>query len=261
MYFYYRRFLTQVHQRLRPRNYLEIGVRNGGSLALSRCRSVAIDPAYSITAELNAPVSLFRTSSDEYFARADPLQPTDGQPFDLTFIDGLHLFEFALRDFINAERHSSNRGVIIFDDVLPRTVDEAARVRHTHAWTGDVYSVLGVIAKYRPELSVITIGTQPTGLLMITGLDPTSTVLTDHYHEILREFRHADPQPVPEHLLDRLAIAPPQKVLDSGLLELLGNADPATSSADLRQQIADVVSANVGRAYAPGEPVGATFEG
>jgi hypothetical protein len=253
MYFYYRRFLSQVHQRLRPRNYLEIGVRNGGSLSLSRCRSVAIDPAYSITAELNAPVSLFRTSSDEYFARPDPLHPTNGEPFDLSFIDGLHLFEFALRDFINAERHSSNRGVIIFDDVLPRTVDEAARVRHTHAWTGDVYSVLGVIAKYRPELSVITIGTQPTGLLLITGLDPDNTVLSDRYTEILHEFRHPDPQPVPDHLLDRLATAPPQKVLDSGLLELLAKADPETSPADLRKQIAGMVAANVGRAYAPGE--------
>lgn len=256
MYFYYRKFLAQVHQRLRPRNYLEIGIRNGGSLALSRCRSVAIDPAYSITAELNAPVSLFRTSSDEYFARPDPLQPTGGEPFDLAFIDGLHVFEFALRDFINAERHSSNRGMIIFDDVLPRTVDEAARIRHTTAWTGDVYSMLGVIEKYRPELSVITVGTQPTGLLMITGLDPQSTVLTDHYAEILLEFRHADPQPVPEYLLDRLAIPAPQKVLDSGLLELLGDADPAVPTDELRPQIAALVEANLGRAYAPREPLG-----
>lgn len=256
MYFNYYKFLAQVHKRLRPRNYLEIGVRNGGSLALSSCRSVAIDPAYSITAEINAPVSLFRTSSDEYFAREDPLQPTGGEPFDLAFIDGLHIFEFALRDFINAERHASNRGMIIFDDVLPRTVDEAARVRHTHGWTGDVYSVLGVIAKYRPELSVITIGTQPTGLLMITGLDPDSTVLSDHYADILLEFRHEDPQPVPEHLLDRLAIAAPQKVLDSGLLELLAETDPQIAPDELRPQIAALVEANLGRAYAPQQLVG-----
>lgn len=252
---YYLNFLTQVHERLQPRNYLEVGIRNGGSLALSRCRSVAIDPAYSITAELNAPVSLFRTSSDEYFAREDPLLPTGGRPFDLAFIDGLHLFEFALRDLINAERHASSRSMIIFDDVLPRTIDEAARVRHTTAWTGDVYSILGVIAKYRPELSVITIGTRPTGLLMITGLDPANTVLSDHYAEILLEFRHADPQPVPQYLLDRLTIASPEKVLDSGLLELLAGADPSVTPDELRPRLTAVIESTLGRAYAPGHGI------
>jgi len=252
---YYLNFLTQVHERLQPRNYLEVGIRNGGSLALSRCRSVAIDPAYSITAELNAPVSLFRTSSDEYFSREDPLLPTGGQPFDLAFIDGLHLFEFALRDLINAERHASSRSMIIFDDVLPRTIDEAARVRHTTAWTGDVYSILGVIAKYRPELSVITIGTLPTGLLMITGLDPSSTVLSDHYTEILEEFRHPDPQPVPQYVLDRLTIASPEKVLDSGLLELLAEADPSITPDELRPRLTSLIESTLGRAYAPGRGI------
>ena len=116
----YLAFLDQVHAKLRPETYLEIGIRNGTSLALSRARSVAIDPAFHITAEISCDVRLFRTSSDEYFNRADPLAPTDGRPFDLAFIDGLHLFEFALRDFIHTERHSSAKTLIIFDDVLPR---------------------------------------------------------------------------------------------------------------------------------------------
>ena len=44
-------FLPEVHRRLRPRAYLEIGVRWGHSLALSRCRSVGVDPAFGITAD------------------------------------------------------------------------------------------------------------------------------------------------------------------------------------------------------------------
>ena len=72
-------------------------------------------------------MQLFRTTSDEYFARPDPLAPLGGLPFDLAFIDGLHLFEFALRDFINAERGSRPGAVILFDDILPRKVVEASR--------------------------------------------------------------------------------------------------------------------------------------
>ena len=178
---HYLAFLTEVHRRLAPERYLEIGIRNGTSLALAKCRSVGIDPAFSVTAELDAHVTLFRTTSDEYFARDEPLAPTGGRPFDLAFIDGLHLFEFALRDFIHAERHCSPRSLIVFDDVLPRSVDEAARLRHTTAWTGDVYSVLGVLQRYRPDITVVPVGTQPTGLLLVFGLDPSHTVLVDEY--------------------------------------------------------------------------------
>jgi hypothetical protein len=248
---YYYSFLAELHRRLKPRAYLEIGIRDGGSLAQSHCRSVGIDPAYSITAELDADVRLFRTTSDEYFARADPLAATGGTPFDLAFIDGLHLFEFAFRDFVNAERTSSPRGVIVFDDVLPRSVDEAARQRHTVGWTGDVYGMLEVLAEYRPDLVVLPVGTRPTGLLLVAGLDPTSTTLTDHFDEIIARFRRPDPQPVPPLLLDRLTVLPPHRLLESDLLELLAASNESRDAAELRGRIAECVTRTLGPAFAP----------
>jgi hypothetical protein len=248
---HYYAFLAELHRRLAPRAYLEIGLRNGGSLAQARCRSVGIDPAFSITAELDTDVALFRTTSDEYFARPDPLAATGGIPFDLTFIDGLHLFEFALRDFINAERHSSPRGVIVFDDVLPRSVDEAARQRHTDGWTGDVYGMVEVLARYRPDLVVVPVATAPTGLLIVAGLDPADATLADHFDEILAEFRRPDPQPVPPLLLDRLTALPPARLLESDLLEVLAAAGAsAASGADLRASIADSVASTLGSGFA-----------
>ena len=234
----YLTFLDQVHAKLRPETYLEIGVRNGTSLAISRARTVAIDPAFSITAEISCDLRLFRTSSDEYFNRADPLAPTDGRPFDLAFIDGLHLFEFALRDFIHTERHSSAKTLIVFDDVLPRNRDEAARVRHTRAWTGDVYSIIPVLARYRPELTVMPVNTTPTGLLLVLGLDPQNQTLAERYDKILSEYRHPDPQPVPEEVMDRLSVLPPQRVLDASFWNVLADADSDASPAQLRHDLA-----------------------
>lgn len=248
---YYYAFLAELHRRLAPRAYLEIGIRDGGSLAQSHCRSVGIDPAYSITAELDTDVRLFRTTSDEYFARPDPLAATGGTPFDLAFIDGLHLFEFAFRDFVNAERYSSPRGVIVFDDVLPRSVDEAARQRHTVGWTGDVYGMLEVLAEYRPDLVVMPVGTQPTGLLLVTALDPTNTTLSDNFDEIIRRFRRPDPQPVPPRLLDRLTVLPPHRLLESDLLEVLAAANEATDADELRGRIAACVARTLGPDFAP----------
>jgi hypothetical protein len=246
---YYIPFLTEVHRRLAPRAYLEIGVREGRSLSLSRSRTVAIDPAFTIKYELDTDVRLIRSTSDEYFARPDPLAPTGGTRFDLSFIDGLHLFEYAFRDFVNAERHSSARGVIVFDDILPRTVDEAARHRHTTKWTGDVYPMLAVLARYRPDLVVVPIGTSPTGLLFVLGLDPDNTVLTDRYDEIMAEYRRPDPQPVPPEVLDRLTITPPERLLQASVLELLGSTAPETTVAELRPALQAVVTAELGEGF------------
>lgn len=243
----YKPFLSAVHERLAPRRYLEIGVRQGSSLALARCPAVGIDPAYAITAELDNEVTLLRTTSDEYFARPEVRAGAGDHPFDLVFIDGLHLFEFAFRDFMNAERHSSGSGTIIFDDVLPRSVDEAARERHTSDWTGDVYPMLAVLARYRPDLVVLPVGTQPTGLLLVTGLDPENTVLADHYAEIVASYRHRDPQPVPEGLFDRLLVLPPERVLESSIWTTL--TDATLTGPDRTARLKDQVSSAFGPAF------------
>ncbi|HKA67969.1 MAG TPA: class I SAM-dependent methyltransferase [Actinomycetes bacterium] len=249
---HYLTFLQAVHGLLEPARYLEIGVQHGHSLSLARCRAVGIDPAFAIDAEIDCDVALFRTTSDEYFSRADPLAPTGGKPFDLAFIDGLHLFEFALRDFINTERHCSAGSLVIFDDVLPRSADEAARQRHTRDWTGDVYPIIEVLARYRPELSVVPVGTQPTGLLLVIGLDPHNTVLADSYLDILAEFRRPDPQRVPADLLDRTTALPPERVLEASFWEVLSGAATDASSDDVRAQLAPRLARSLGRAFAPG---------
>ena len=247
-------FLRVLHERLEPSTYLEVGIRNGNSLALARCRSVGIDPAYQLTAELDGDVALFRTISDEYFSRPEPLAPFGGRAVDLAFIDGLHLFEFALRDFISVERHASPTGVIVFDDVFPRSIDEAARQRHTKSWTGDVYKVLAVLQRHRPDLTCLRVGTQPTGLLVVLGLDPTSTVLADAYDQIVADHVRPDPQVVPADILSRVTALPPQRVLDAPIWQLLKDADPTASTDDLNARVKDAVRTHLGERAADPAP-------
>lgn len=246
----YEAFFAGIHRQLAPERYLEIGVRDGHSLTLARCRTVAIDPDFAITHEIDADVALFRTTSDEYFSRPDPLAPTGGKPFDLAFIDGLHLFEFALRDFINAEKYSTPGSMIVFDDVLPRSVAEAARARQTGNWTGDVFKILAVLAEYRPDLRVLTVSTRPTGLLLVVGLDPTSTVLADNYGEITRRFIDPDPQPVPAELLDRRGALPAARVLESGFWKILVDGRRGATADQLRPVLRAELGATLGPVFA-----------
>lgn len=237
-------FLRQLHRVYKPRNYLEIGVNDGRSLALSRVPSVAVDPAFKVVKAISCDVHLVRATSDDFFSRKDPLLHLRPQrnPFralarkdplglfgadpklDLSFIDGMHLFEFALRDFMNVERHARWSSVIVLDDMLPRNVDEAARDRHTDAWTGDVYKVATVLRRFRPDLVVVEVDTQPTGVVLIFGADPTSTVLKDDYDKIIEEFVVPDPQAVPEEVMVRKNAVAPETVLAADFWRPLARA-------------------------------------
>jgi hypothetical protein len=210
-----------VHEVLEPPTYLEIGIRHGDSLALARCPSIGIDPAYRLRAELPGDATVFRETSDEYFKRPDPLAPLGGRPAALAFIDGMHLVEFALRDFINVERCSDWTSVVIFDDIFPADSEMAARERQTLQWTGDVFKVLAILERHRPDLILLPVDTQPTGLLLVLGLDPSSTVLDERFGEIVREVVRPDPQTVPAEVLERRGALDPESLLEAPFWSLL----------------------------------------
>jgi hypothetical protein len=238
----YLTFLSGVHAALQPPTYLEIGIRNGDSLALSRAQSIGVDPDFNLRAELDAPVTLARTTSDEFFARSEPLTRFGGEPAALSFIDGMHLFEYVLRDFVNVERHSEWWSVVVFDDILPRTVDEAARERETRAWTGDVYKILPVLARERPDLVCLRIDTEPTGLLLVLGADPSSDALASRVDALTEEWVQPDPQDVPQETLDRVGAADPEAVLAAPFWQILREGrerrtDRETGLAQLRRSL------------------------
>lgn len=220
---HYLEFLKALHARLVPRTYLEIGVAQGHSLALSRCRSVGVDPEFRVDQEILAPASLHRCTSDEYFTQlaAGGDTPFDEEPIDLAYIDGMHRFEYALRDFLAVERHSAPTSVIALDDVLPRNTQEAARHRDEWPWTGDVFRIQFALAAHRPDLRLICVDTEPTGTLLVARLDPTSSVLAESLDDIVREYVVPDPQPVPVEILERINAITPRRALSLKLWDRL----------------------------------------
>jgi hypothetical protein len=223
-----------VHERLVPRTYLEVGVRTGQSLALSSGRSVGVDPAYSVTAEIHCDVQLVRDLSDDFFARPDAAAHFGGMPVDLALIDGMHLSEFALRDFMNVEKLMAPTGVIVFDDVLPRNVLEAARDRRTKAWTGDVYKVLDILREQRPDLTVIEVNTSATGTALVLGADPASSVLEDNYAANLELCLAGDPQVVPDRVLSRERAVPVSRLWESEAWSMLLDLRESGARGELR---------------------------
>lgn len=208
-------FLAGLHELLQPRSYLEIGIRSGRGLAQSHTRTIGVDPEFNLTVPFACDVQVVKATSDDFFSGADPVAHFPEAVVDLAFVDGMHLFEYALRDFMNVERFSTPGTVVMIDDMLPRHVDEASRDRETVAWAGDVFKVGTVLEKYRPDLTVVWIDTEPTGMMMVVGLKPGDTTLSEHYDQIVADNVLPDPQLVPTEILHRSQAADPERVLAS----------------------------------------------
>jgi len=184
--------LRRMHAHLAPEWYLEIGTATGRSLRVAPGRAIAVDPGFAIRFDpvgSRPELHAYRMTSDEFFASgaARRIAPK----IDLAFLDGLHLFEFLLRDFMNVERLCRPDSVIAMHDVIP--LSHAAANRDwdravTQQWTGDVWKVVDILRRYRPDLTLVVADCRPSGLALVTGLDPASRVLDEAYEEIVHAY-------------------------------------------------------------------------
>jgi len=186
--------LARIHSFLKPRTYVEIGLRNGVSFALAKtvAASVGIDPAPDVKSALRPGARIFQMTSDDFFAQHNLAEELGRSTVDMAFIDGMHLFEFALRDFANLEKFCSPASTILVHDAYPLDRVTAARERTTQIWSGDVWKLILCLKKYRPELRISTVDVPPTGLAIIRGLDPISTILPSRLDSLYAEFIPCD---------------------------------------------------------------------
>jgi hypothetical protein len=110
----------------------------------------------------------------------------------MAFIDGMHRFEYALRDFINVERVCARSSVILLHDCYPLDARTAQREQTTRFWSGDIWRLLLLLRTCRPDLVVHTIATPPTGLGIVLQPDPESRVLADNLEPLIAEYLAKD---------------------------------------------------------------------
>ena len=203
---HYFEVLARIHEHLKPGTYIEIGVDRGGSFCRVRPETTAlgIDPDPHIEVPLGPRQCVFRETSDQFFAGHDVIAELGFRRLDLAFIDGMHWFEFALRDFMNIERLCTHAATILGHDVFPPARAAAERERRSAFWTGDVWRLIVLLKEHRPDLAVNTIAAPPSGLAVIRNLDPESRLIRDNLADLVREYSALDYSAIEFHRAEML---------------------------------------------------------
>ena len=115
-------------------------------------------------------------TSDEFFEkfpeiqRESPYNREDGSDFifDIIYIDGMHTYEQAYKDFVNSLRYSHEKTVWIFDDTLPwdplsayPNQDISLKYRDLMGitgtpWHGDVFKAIVAVHEFQHDFSYAT---------------------------------------------------------------------------------------------------------
>jgi Methyltransferase domain len=173
------------------RKYLEIGVFNGHILfKIKSTFKIAVDPdfAFDNARKLGKiflnPFNLFNKyfekKSDDFFA-TDAANVIGANKIDISLIDGMHEYGFALRDMENVLHYLSDDGVIIVHDCNPQTKEAAGTweewlaVNRVGSWNGDVWKAILHLRCTRNDINVFVLDCDH-GLGVITKGKPESTL-------------------------------------------------------------------------------------
>ncbi len=192
----YAKFLDRLHREMAFDWYMEIGCRAGRTFAPVASKTIAVDPLFRADGNIigaKPRLFVFQEKSDDFFASKFLKQM--GIKLSFSFLDGLHLFEFLLRDFYNTEANSDPHGVIALHDCVP--FNEGMLTRDIDnipggAWTGDVWKLIPILRKYRPDLKLTVLNCNPTGLVLISNLDPDNKDLKKNYDKIVADWTQID---------------------------------------------------------------------
>jgi len=175
--------------------YLEIGVDTGGSfIPIKAKRKWGVDPSYKLTNRrlityavfsiLHIRVErLFRMTSDEFFVKNKKRLTSYG--IDVCLVDGLHTYQQALKDVLNALKYLKPKGVILLHDCNPTTelmARPAAGIEilirqgilgWNAPWSGDVWKALVHLRTLGSDVDAFALDCD-TGIGVVTKRQPSS---------------------------------------------------------------------------------------
>ncbi len=153
--------------------YLEIGVFRGTNFFPIRAKKkIAIDPEFRIggiknffnrvTNTTNKNAAYFEMESDRFFAEKAQSVLKDGG-ISISLIDGMHEYQYALRDAENVLDYLADDGVVVMHDCNPATEDANVSFQewkdrnYAGVWNGDVWKAIMHLRSTRNDINVFVL--------------------------------------------------------------------------------------------------------
>jgi len=176
--------ISALLKRRNSKTYLEIGVDTGRNFFYVRSADkYAVDPEFKWSAfsrirrtiinPYNLLAKFYPTTSDEFFAQQAGAIFSE-RKIDVCLVDGMHEYEFALRDIENSVKHLKDDGVIVVHDCNPTSRESACSFKDRvpgREWNGDVWKAIVHIRSLRNDLNVFVLDCDH-GLGIITKKQP-----------------------------------------------------------------------------------------
>ena len=182
--------ILQLMREKNLKNYLEIGVFNGHIFFRVKSNfKVAVDPFFrfntgrkilkTIINPSNLNNQYFEKTADDFFAQ-DAARVIGNRKLEISLIDGMHEYEYALRDAENVLKYLSGNGVIVMHDCNALTREANVSFAEWKArnfegtWNGDVWKTI-MHLRTRTDLNVFVLDCDH-GLGVITRGKPESVL-------------------------------------------------------------------------------------
>lgn len=173
------------------KNYLEIGVFNGHVFfRIKSTFKIAVDPEFQFDAlrkigkTIINPYNIFNKyiskTSDDFFEQDAP-RLFEKKNIEISLIDGMHEYQYALRDVENILKYLGDDGVIIMHDCNPVTKEAAITFDEWKAlgmkgqWNGDVWKAIVHLRSLRKDIDVFVLDCD-FGLGVITKRKPENNL-------------------------------------------------------------------------------------
>jgi hypothetical protein len=211
-----------LHEAMVPRTYLEVAAPPGAGATFSRATWIGVDPGDIERHPEQCDRDLVRGEHGDVWSWTEAVAPFRDLPVDVALLDGIHLAEYALRDFISVERLTGRSSVVVVGGALPRSAADASRAPRSEA--GDVFKAVQVMARRRPDLTVVLVNASPDGAAVVVGTNPMSATLGEAYPFELDFLQAEDPQTPPPEFVSRSMAVDAAQLLGSPTWSLLATA-------------------------------------
>jgi len=168
-----KKLIQSLLKKRKEKIYLEIGVSTGRIFFDIKTKTkYAVDPHFKFSAlkqfrrTLLNPRNLFAKfypmTSDDFFEREAPVLFSE-KKIDVCLVDGMHEYEFALRDMENTVKYLKDDGVIIVHDCNPATKEKSGtfedwkKRNYKGEWNGDVWKAIVDLRSQRNDLHVFVL--------------------------------------------------------------------------------------------------------